>query len=205
MSEFTYEDTCRTPLETFEWDQFWLEHTEDRTSPRVLYIGDSISVPTRAALNGIAAGRMRVDSFATSKAADNPFFAESILSAARQQGHRELILFNNGLHGWHLEDETAYPEKYAAMIRFLKENFPGTPIETVLTTPVANADTAARVCVRNAAVRRIAEEYGCGVTDYHSIPGIADCLSADGVHMTPEGYQKLAAAAWSRAAERLGL
>ena len=205
MSEFTYEDTCRTPLETFEWDQFWLEHTEDTSSPRVLYIGDSISVPTRAALNGAAAGRMRVDSLATSKALDNPFFKETVLSAARQEGHRELILFNTGLHGWHLADESAYAAQYEEMIRFLKENFPDTPIETVLTTPVANAETEKRVGVRNAVAFRIAAEYGCGVIDYHSIPGIADCLSADGVHMTQEGYQKLAAAAFDRAAERLGL
>ena len=31
----------------YRYYQFWLEHTEDRISPRVLYIGDSISCGTR--------------------------------------------------------------------------------------------------------------------------------------------------------------
>ena len=198
MSEFTFEDTCTAKLETFEWDQFWLEHTEDTKSPRILYVGDSISVPTRAALNGNAGGKVRVDGLATSKALDNPWFAGTILSAAGQEGHCDLILFNNGLHGFHLDDTEEYPKLYADMIRFLRQKFPSVPIEIVLTTPVRAEDTEKRVLLRNEAARRIAGELGCGVLDYHSIPGIADCIGADGVHLTPEGYGKLAALAMER-------
>ena len=87
MLEFTFEDTCAAKHETIEWDQFWLEHTEDADSARVLYIGDSISVPSRAALNGNAGGKVRVDGLAASKALDNPWFQNTILSAAAQEGH----------------------------------------------------------------------------------------------------------------------
>ena len=65
-----------SPLETFEWDSVWMEHAEDTAAPRLLYIGDSISIPTRAHLNRIFGEAARVDGFATSKAADNPFFAD---------------------------------------------------------------------------------------------------------------------------------
>ena len=36
MNEMTFEFGCQTPLETFEWDRMWLEHTENTTAPRVL-------------------------------------------------------------------------------------------------------------------------------------------------------------------------
>ena len=40
MSSYTYEakDT-KTPLETYEWDNVWFEHTEIETPDRVMYIG----------------------------------------------------------------------------------------------------------------------------------------------------------------------
>ena len=40
--------------ECFEWDNTWIEYTDNTMSPRFLYIGDSISVGTRPAANALA-------------------------------------------------------------------------------------------------------------------------------------------------------
>ena len=49
MSQFTYEAVDKkTPLETYEWDNTWIDHANDREGrARILYVGDSISVGTR--------------------------------------------------------------------------------------------------------------------------------------------------------------
>ena len=44
MEGFTYQwDERGARLETYEWDNVWWEHTEDRRAPRALIVGDSIS------------------------------------------------------------------------------------------------------------------------------------------------------------------
>lgn len=191
-------------LETYEWDQTWIEHTEDRASPRVLYIGDSISIPTRVRLNGIFGEKLRVDGFASSKAADHPFFTESVrLFTAQQAAPYRAVLFNNGLHGWHLDDADAYPAHYARVTGELRALFPQAVFLLLTTTPAADPDMDARVRSRNKAAAEISEAYGLRTVDlYHADPALASYLSADGVHFTDEGYRILAEAVAS-ALERI--
>lgn len=181
-------------LETYEWDQTWIENTEDLTSPRVLYIGDSISIPTRVKLNETFGGKIKVDGFASSKAADHPFFTETVrLFAAQQAALYRAVLFNNGLHGWHLVDTDAYPRHYERVIAELQALFPQAAFLLLMTTPVADPDRDARVRCRNRAAAKIAEANGLGTVDlYRADPALASYLSADGVHFTDEGYRILA-------------
>lgn len=181
-------------LETFEWDQTWIENTEDRTSPRVLYIGDSISIPTRAGLNAAFGGTFRVDGFASSKAADHPFFTESVrLFTAQRPAPYRAVLFNNGLHGWHLDDAEAYPLHYERAVRELLALFPGAEFYILTTTPVSDPDRDARVRSRNLAAAKTAEAHGLQTIDlYHADDALRTYLCADGVHFTDEGYRILA-------------
>lgn len=191
---YTYEHEDKTTvLETWEWDNAWIERTDDKETRRVLYIGDSISVDTRKAINQQAGDTLRCDSFSTSKAVDNPQFGEAVRLFAAQQPKRDAILFNNGLHGWHLDDETDYPRYYEEMVKYLLATFPATPVAAVLTTHVASEKRDARVVARNKAVKAIAAKYGLTVIDLYT-PTAADpsLLGADGVHFTPEGWKTLA-------------
>ncbi len=183
-------------LETYEWDQTWIENTEDLASPRVLYIGDSISIPTRVKLNETFGGKLRVDGFASSKAADHPFFTESVrLFAAQQAAPYRAVLFNNGLHGWHLDDADAYPRHYERVVSELRAFFPQAAFFLLMTTPVADPERDARVRSRNRATEKIAEANGLPTVDlYHADEALASYLSADGVHFTDEGYRILAGA-----------
>ena len=193
MSDFTYEaKNCEMSLETYEWDNVWWEHANVEGMPRVLYIGDSISCGTRKKATEAAQNMIFFDGFGTSKALDNPYFADSIRTFAKQQGERVAILFNNGLHGWHLDDETEYGIYYEKMLNFLLKEFENTPLFLVLTTHVANPERDARVVVRNRVVSELSKKYHLPTIDFYSIIKEHEALFTDGVHLTGEGYDLLA-------------
>ena len=193
MNDFTYEkkDSAQE-LETYEWDNVWWEQAPDRTKPRVLYIGDSISCGIRRIATEKTGGKILFDGFGTSKAVDNPYFAEALRLFARQQQKREIVIFNNGLHGFHLSDGEQYKAHYEKLVRFLLEEFRDTSLALVLTTGVAGPRNE-RVLARNDAVRQIAKTYGLLVIDLYSVSlQYAGLRADDGVHYTQEGYEKLA-------------
>ncbi len=194
MSDFTYErEENNNPLETYEWDNVWWEHATTKGVPRALYIGDSISCATRRVATEEAAEKIFFDGFGTSKALDNPYFTESLHTFAAQQGERAVVLFNNGLHGWHLADESEYAAAYEKMLSFLLDEFKGTPLVLLFTTHVKDAERDARVCERNRVVRALAEKYNLPTVDLYSLTKAnSEKLSADGVHLTDEGYKLLA-------------
>ena len=194
MSNYTYEEKdCQRRRETYEWDHVWWEHGNTDGVPRVLYIGDSISCATRRVATAVAEEKIFFDGFGTSKALDNPYFTESLRLFAAQEGERQVILFNNGLHGWHLEDETAYAEYYEKLIVFLLREFEGVPLILALTTHVARADRDARVVTRNRVVCELAKKYDLPVIDLYTLTKEhEELLSADGVHLLPDGYRLLA-------------
>ena len=179
-------------LEEYEWDSLWWEQTGDNQTPRVLYIGDSISDGIRRNAQAASGEKILFDRFGTSKALDNPFFIESLRCFSRQQGRRNVIVLNNGLHGWHLDDVEEYGRYYEEMVRFLLEEYEGTPLVLVLTTSVAGKLNK-RVNVRNEIVKGIAAKYGLPVIDlYAASLKYFSFITADGVHFSEEGYQKLA-------------
>lgn len=194
MSNFTYEfENKKTALEKYEWDNVWWDRTDLTDTPRVLYIGDSISCAARRFATSEAQEKLLFDGVGTSKAIDNPHFAELISNFAKQQSGRGAVLFNNGLHGWHLEDDTQYKEHYEKMLNFLLSEFKDVPIFLVLTTAVANMERKARVIARNEQVLSLAKKYSLEVIDLYSITDKnRNLLSEDGVHLLPEGYKLLA-------------
>lgn len=191
MSELTYEKDCVHSLETFEWDSPWWEHTENKTASRVLYIGDSISHGTRPVLNRLAEGKILFDSFATSKALDNPFFKKSLELFMAQEDKKKAILFNNGLHGWHLDDEQ-YKKYYGEMLTFLKNH--GVPVYVVLTTNLPlDEKQNKRVIARNKIATDLAKANGCEIIDLYKVSAeCKDLYLGDGVHFKQDGYISLA-------------
>ena len=195
MSRFTYQSEINgTALETYEWDNVWIEQTANLDGKRVLYIGDSISCGTRNIATSLSEGRYLFDGFGTSKALDNPFLFDSIRLFASQLTKTETVIFNNGLHGWHLNDETEYPEFYEKAIKFLLSEFEGKKIFLVLTTSVADSDREKRVKARNKSVCELAEKYALPVIDLYSTSvEYVNFRIDDGVHYISDGYRKFAA------------
>ena len=82
----TYEtENTTSELETFEWDNPWWEQAPDTKKTRVLYIGDSISYGIRRHATEISENTLLFDNFSTSKALDNPYFADSLALFAKQE------------------------------------------------------------------------------------------------------------------------
>lgn len=193
MSDFTYETTAREGVyETYEWDNNWIDHANDNDTKRIFYIGDSISCATRKSIKDILKSQVMVDGFGTSRSLDNPFFKKALSDYCAWSPKKHIILFNNGLHGWHLEDETDYCKLFDSMLDFLTENFKASDIYVLLTT-LATDGTEPRIIVRNKIAEDLAKKHGLKVIDLFTVSKEnAELLSYDKVHFTPEGYKKLA-------------
>ena len=180
-------------LETYEWNNTWIEKTDDKDAKRVLYIGDSISCGTRFELNSISKGKILFDGFGSSKALDNPYFFQELSLWAMQEGNRDLIIFNNGLHGWHIKEQE-YSKLYDEFLNKLINEFPNTLIMPVLTTFVTNPDYHNdRVIERNTIVNELAMAKNLSVIDLYAVSVKNKSLqSEDGVHFTISGYIALA-------------
>ena len=80
------------------------------------------------------------------------------------------------------------------MIKFLLEEFKGTPLIIVLSTYVANIEDNKRVIKRNEEVLKLAEKYNLPYVDYYSVAEENKDNLTDGVHFNSEGYKSLAEA-----------
>lgn len=205
MNDFTYEQEERTTkLETYEWDNVWWEQATDEERQRVLYVGDSISCGIRRHATLLSKEQILFDGFGTSKAVDHECFMESLKLFCKQQKRRAMIIFNNGLHGWHLEDTVEYAKYYERMVQFFRDEYPETPLVLLLTTTTQNARKE-RVLLRNEAVKKIAQKYALPLIDLYTPSVEYSALQCeDGVHFTEEGYEKLAAVILKEVEKQLG-
>lgn len=194
MGKDTYEFENKLKKETYEWSDAWCEYANDDETFRVLYIGDSISRGMRYILNCMADGKIRIDNFATSKAVDNPFFKEEVNVFKSQQKKYDMVLFNNGLHGFHLSI-AEYERYYGEMVHWLCDNFEDSKIEIVLTTFTSAENMTDAVAERNAAACRAAEDNEMNVIDLYKLSCENKSLLAnDGVHWSNDGYELFAEA-----------
>ena len=201
MAVFTYEEKMTADkLETYEWDRAWWDNTKGEKEAHIFILGDSISCGYRENPEAakVLCPRLRVDGLGTSKGIDNNAFKPSLdLFFSQQLSKAQIIFFNNGLHGWHL-DTAAYEAHYKEMVKYLKTKCADVVI--VLTTPVRDNNDLSKfgerislVRERNEAAKRVAEAEGCRVLDFYSlIENKPEIYSKDGVHLTGEGYEILA-------------
>lgn len=192
-NDFTFQSKRdENKLETYEWDSTWFDQAPDTDKKRVLYIGDSISCGIRRIATEVSGNEILFDGFGTSKALDNPYFKESVRLFALQENHRELVLFNNGLHGWHLEP-SEFEKYYDEMLSFLKDDFKGTPIVIVLSTSVINKENDEKVVKYNSVAKKLADKNGLAVIDlYSETKDKTEMYVSDGVHFNDDGYRRLA-------------
>ncbi|MBE5732265.1 MAG: SGNH/GDSL hydrolase family protein [Clostridiales bacterium] len=193
MSDFTYEsNNTSVELETYEWDNVWWEQAPKHGATRVLYIGDSISCAMRRKATAVSKDKLLFDGFGTSKAVDNPYFIPSVNSFANQQRERKIIIFNNGLHGWHLtEDE--YAKHYKSIVDSLIKTYSDSAFALVLTTAITDKERNERVNVRNEKVKQIAKELNLPVIDLNKVSSDnISLIGGDGVHFSDKGYDVMA-------------
>ena len=201
MPNETYQfDTIDTPLETYEWDDIWWDNPADKTVARILIIGDSISCGYRRAATKIENRDVFIDGIATSKAVDNKTFYTLIDYFASNGLSYDAVFFNNGLHGWHLDDTENFGKYFEALAAYVKEKFAPKKLFIVLTTPVRKSrqteifdERNEHVKVRNQTISAAAKKLDAEIVDFYSpIEDRADLYTQDGVHLLPEAYASFA-------------
>jgi len=171
--------------------------------PRVLLIGDSISMgytlPVRELLKGKAnVHRIPTNGGPTLRGLES-------LKRWLGDGKWDVIHFNWGLHDLRLDDAGKYQvplDEYAKNLKELVKQLKATGAKLVWcsTTPVPEKCTPPRknadVIAYNAAAKKIMDENGIALDDLYAfaLPKIKELQLPDNVHFSPEGSAELAKA-----------
>jgi len=171
--------------------------------PRVLLIGDSISMgytlPVRELLKGKAnVHRIPTNGGPTLRGLES-------LKRWLGDGKWDVIHFNWGLHDLRLDDAGKYQvplDEYAKNLKELVKQLKATGAKLVWcsTTPVPEKCTPPRknadVIAYNAAAKKIMDDNGIALDDLYAfaLPKIKELQLPDNVHFGPEGSAELAKA-----------
>ena len=179
--------------EQIEWTNLYWDNANKGDLPRILLIGDSISVGYRPFVERALQGKYYVDLFATSKSvADESYFKE--LKYVLSEYDYKVIHFNNGLHGGHLTDEE-YKTGMIKLVKILKSH-PSKLVWTSSTPISAPNDTYKldtkndQVISRNAVAKEIAIKNNIEIDDLYSLVlGKGDIRLPDQYHYNEKGQQ----------------
>ena len=168
-------DANAAQRERIEWAQIRWENTGDTKLPRVLLIGDSISVGYGGFVKKRLAGKANVDTLATSKAIDDPAFLKETAYMMEDYQHA-VVHFNNGLHGGHVTD-AAYEENLRQYVKKLREWSPHAKLIWASTTPVPSKEAGVKLdakrngvaLARNAIAAKVMKENGIPVNDLYGL------------------------------------
>jgi len=170
--------------------------------PRVLLIGDSISIGYTLPVRELLRGKANVHRIPDNGGPTTRGIAQ--LDAWLGHGRWDVIHFNFGLHDLKINPDGSRQvplEEYGRNLREIAARLKKTGARLVwaTTTPVPGATAnpprqAADVVAYNAAARRVAEENGIAIDDLYgfALPKLAGIQIPANVHFTKEGYRALA-------------
>jgi len=175
---------------------------DDSSLPRVLLIGDSISMGYTIPVRELLAGKANVH-----RVPENG--GPTINGLEKMEtwlgdGNWDLIHFNFGLHDLKMMEDGSFQvpiEQYEQNLRQLVDRMTATGAKLIwcTTTPVPEdvggpARTPEDVIAYNEVAKAIMDERGIAVDDLYSfaLPQIAEIQQPANVHFTEEGYKVLA-------------
>lgn len=176
--------------------------TDDPALPRVLLIGDSISIGYTLPTQGLLQGRANVHRIPINGGPTINGLAH--LDEWLGAGPWAVIHVNWGLHDLKLMDDGTHQvalDAYEANLRTLVERLRRTGARLIWasTTPVPDARVSpprksADVLAYNAAARRVMEEFGIPIDDLYAValPRLGEIQRPANVHFTEAGYGVLA-------------
>jgi acyl-CoA thioesterase-1 len=169
--------------------------------PRVLLIGDSISMGYTLAVRELLAGKANVH---RPPANCGPTIrGVEQIDAWLGDGRWDVIHFNFGLHDLKIMDhgkQQVAPDQYEKNLRQLVQRMQKTKAKLIWcsTTPVPESSSPPRhnadVLAYNTAAKKIMDEQGIAIDDLYAfaLPQLAKIQLPNNVHFSPEGSQVLA-------------
>jgi acyl-CoA thioesterase-1 len=168
--------------------------------PRVLLIGDSISMGYTLPVREALAGKANVHR--PSENCGPTIRGIERLDAWLGQGHWDVIHFNFGLHDVRIDNgsQQVHLEPYEKHLRTMVDRLKKTGAILIWcsTTPVPETSTPPRkqsdVIAYNEAARKIMEENHIRIDDLYgfALPRLVEIQRPNNVHFTPEGSKVLA-------------
>lgn len=182
--------------------------------PRVLLIGDSISMGYTLPVRELLAGQANVHRIPTNGAHTGRGVTD--LAAWLGEGHWDLIHCNWGLHDLKRNEDDKHQissGEYEANLRLLIAQLKATGATLIwcATTPVPAGDLQpprrdADVIAYNAVAARLMTENGIQINDLYAfaLPRLSEIQQPVNVHFTPPGYRALAGEVAQVIVEALG-
>jgi len=180
-------------LEDIEWISLRWHNAPDTSKPRVLLVGDSIVAGHGTLVYELLKENLCVDFFATSKHITNSDYM-SDLDIMLQKSNYELILFNNGLHGFDVDDKY-YKQALFDALTYLKTKTnclcwrSSTPMLSANLNDF-NSERTPRIISRNRDADEVANSLNLASLDlYTPMAENKSLFSQDAVHYTEEGQK----------------
>jgi hypothetical protein len=162
----------------------------------VLLIGDSIACGYSPTFIKQLQDKVNVDRLGTSRSINDPVLIKET-TLMLEDCHYIAIHFNNGLHGWHLDDRT-YAESLRQYTQLLQKLGNSAKLMWASTTPITvqndpqtiDLEKNSKVLSRNALAEEIMQEYHIPISDlYQLVLNKAELRGTDGYHYNGDGQR----------------
>ena len=181
------------PREASEWCNIWVSHADKGDLPRVLMIGDSISVGYFSDVEKQLAGKAYAARLSTSRCVGDPVLLAEVALVLGGASF-DVIHINNGLHGVGPVSEREYAEFLPHFIEHIRRLAPRAKLVWASSTPWRVKGTPDKfdpknenVLARNRIAAGVMAAQGIPTNDLYSLGAEHPEYFADAVHYNADG------------------
>ena len=180
-----------------EWCNIWIASATDNRLPRVLLIGDSITMNYGPEVEKRLSHKANVARLGSSAFISDPMLLAEITLVLDSMKF-DLIHFNNGMHGWqHSEEE--YRQAFPEFLATIQKHAPGAKLIWATTTPLQvstpvkpgeGRSSDERIAARNAIALEFLKPLDIPVDDLNTLMAGHPEWHSDNVHFNKDGVAR---------------